>query len=78
MRSYMQPLIALFRDAIDDDERTALSDAGVPCRFRGKGGLVILDQIRTVDRVLLVKKLGRIDARAGMNALALLREIFEP
>src|SRR3972149_1013221 len=40
----------------------------VACRFKGKQGQVVLDQIRTVDRVRLVKKLGRLDRRAGDRA----------
>ena len=50
----------------------------VPCRFKGKAGQVVLDQIRTVDRARLVKKLGRIDDRTTAAVLALLREMFEP
>ena len=49
----------------------------VPCRFKGKSGLIVLDQIRTVDRVRLVKKLGRIDNETGMIVLVKLKEMFE-
>src|SRR5690348_840944 len=41
----------------------------VPCRFQGKRGQVVLDQIRAVDRARLVKKLGRIDARTATAVL---------
>lgn len=44
----------------------------VPCRFQGKDGQVVLDQIRTIDRVRLVKKLGRLDRKTCMVILALL------
>jgi mRNA interferase MazF len=50
----------------------------VPCRFRGKAGQVVLDQIRTVDQVRLVKKLGQIDAKTSAAVLSVLREMFEP
>jgi mRNA interferase MazF len=30
----------------------------VPCRFQGKAGQIVLDQIRTLDRTRLIKKLG--------------------
>src|SRR5436309_14726376 len=33
----------------------------VACKFQGKQGQVVLDQTRTVDKVRLVKRLGRID-----------------
>jgi mRNA interferase MazF len=49
----------------------------VPCRFKGKAGQIVLDQVRTVDRVRLVRRLGRIDGRTGATVLAVLREMFE-
>jgi mRNA interferase MazF len=50
----------------------------VPCRFKGKGGQVVLDQIRTVDRSRLIKRLGRIDGKTAAAVLDVLREMFEP
>jgi mRNA interferase MazF len=50
----------------------------VPCRFKGKRGQVVLDQIRTVDRSRLVKKLGRIDSKTATAVLNVLQEMFEP
>jgi mRNA interferase MazF len=50
----------------------------VACRFKGKDGLVVLDQIRTVDQVRLVKKLGKIDAQTAAEVLAVLQEMFAP
>jgi len=50
----------------------------VPCRFRGKAGQVVLDQIRTVDAERLVRKLGRLDADTGIKVLAVLGEMFAP
>jgi mRNA interferase MazF len=32
----------------------------IVCNFDGKTGLVVLDQLRTVDKVRLVKQLGRL------------------
>ncbi len=32
----------------------------VPCRFQGKSGQVVLDQLRTVDKGRLVKRLGQV------------------
>ena len=48
----------------------------VPCRFGGKSGQVVLDQIRTVDQARLVKKLGRIDAPTARRVLDVLQELF--
>ena len=50
----------------------------VSCRFRGKSGHVVLDQIRTVDRERLVQKLGRLSPRALERSLAVLNEMFAP
>jgi mRNA interferase MazF len=50
----------------------------VPCRFQGKQGQITLDQIRTVDKVRLVKKLGRIDNQAQSAVLSVLAEMFAP
>ena len=50
----------------------------VPCRFGGKAGQVVLDQIRTVDAARLVRKLGRLDANTGLTVLAVLGEMFAP
>ena len=58
--------------------RGASHTRGVPCRFKGKDGQVVLDQIRSVDQSRLVKKLGRIDSHTATAVLDVLREMFEP
>ncbi|MGQ0720745.1 MAG: type II toxin-antitoxin system PemK/MazF family toxin [Candidatus Eiseniibacteriota bacterium] len=50
----------------------------VSCQFQGKGGHVVLDQIRTVDRARLVKRLGRLSSRAVERSLVVLGEMFAP
>jgi mRNA interferase MazF len=50
----------------------------VPCTFQGRRGRIVLDQIRTIDRDRLVRKLGRIDRRTGDKVLARLGEMFAP
>jgi mRNA interferase MazF len=49
----------------------------VPCRFKGKDGQVVLDQIRVVDRSRLIKKLGRIGGKTAAAVLDVLQEMFE-
>ena len=49
----------------------------VPVRFGGKSGLILLDQIRALDKQRFVKRLGRIDHRTLATALATIRVIFE-
>ena len=48
----------------------------IPCRFQGKSGQVVLDQLGTVDSVRLVKKLGRISRKTATEVLAVLQEMF--
>ncbi|MBX9581947.1 MAG: type II toxin-antitoxin system PemK/MazF family toxin [Gemmataceae bacterium] len=50
----------------------------VACRFKGKDGQVVLDQIRAVDVSRLVRKLGRIDAKTAAEVLDVLLELFAP
>lgn len=48
----------------------------IPIRFRGKHGQIVLDQIRTVDKSRLVRRLGRIDPATARRTLAILGEMF--
>jgi len=48
----------------------------VSCRFQGKDGQVVLDQLRTVDKMRLVKRLGQIGASTQKAVLAVLAEMF--
>lgn len=50
----------------------------VPCEFQGMQGQIVLDQIRTVDKSRLIKKLGRIDSQTQMEVLSVLNEMFAP
>jgi len=50
----------------------------VPCRFDGRDGLVVLDQIRTVDKARVIGVLGRVDAATQEAVLATLGELFAP
>ena len=48
----------------------------IACRFQGKQGQVVLDQLRTVDKVRLVKRLGRLGAATQDDILGTLAEMF--
>ncbi|WP_235641374.1 type II toxin-antitoxin system PemK/MazF family toxin [[Limnothrix rosea] IAM M-220] len=50
----------------------------VSCRFQGKSGQIILDQIRTIDKTRLVKKLGKITTTTQQQVLSILAELFAP
>jgi mRNA interferase MazF len=48
------------------------------CTFQGKQGQVVLDQIRTVDKTRLARRLGRISAQVRPGILEILQEMFAP
>ncbi len=50
----------------------------IACEFEGKSGFVVLDQIRAVDKVRLMKKLGEIDDEMQVKVLEKLQEIYAP
>ena len=48
----------------------------VPCRFEGRSGHVVPDQLRTVDRERLVKRLGSLEAETLARVLDVLQQMF--
>jgi mRNA interferase MazF len=50
----------------------------VPVTFQKKDGQIVLDQIRTVDKRRLIRRLGRIDQRTAAKVLQVLQEMFAP
>lgn len=50
----------------------------VACRFHRRDGYVVADQLRTVDRVRLVRSLGRLPRETMANVLHVLRRMFAP
>ena len=48
----------------------------VPVTHAGTKGLIVLDQIRTVDKLRLIKHLGVISAKTLASALSVLQEVF--
>ena len=49
----------------------------VPLRFDDRNGLLLLDQLRTLDKQRLVRRLGTVSTRTLRGTLAALREMFE-
>jgi len=49
----------------------------IKCRFKSKSGLILLDQIRAVDKSRLVKRLGTISAKTQVELCSCLQEMFE-
>ncbi len=50
----------------------------IECEFQEKKGLIVLDQIRTVDKTRLVKKLGKLEQSIQEQILLILGEMFAP
>lgn len=50
----------------------------VACRFRNRDGVVVADQLRTVDRVRLLRRLGRLSPGVMTEILNVLQRMFAP
>jgi mRNA interferase MazF len=50
----------------------------IPLSFQGKQGLILLDQIRTLDKQRLIQRVGAVHAATLTRALKTLQEMFEP
>jgi len=48
----------------------------IACRFQKKDGYIVLDQLRTVDRARLVRRLGQVTSRTLSKVLGVLQEMF--
>lgn len=46
------------------------------CQFKGKAGQLAVDQIRSIDKVRLISKLGMMDAPTCRNVCSLIIETF--
>lgn len=49
----------------------------VTCVFQKKHGQIVLDQIRAIDKIRLVKRLGKMDEKTNLIVCELLGEIFK-
>ena len=50
----------------------------IPLTFQGKQGLIVLDQIRTLDRVRLIRRLGGLRPATLALTLQTLQAMFSP
>ena len=48
----------------------------IAVQFQGREGLILPDQMRTLDKARLVKRLGRVDDVTLSRVLEILREMF--
>ena len=83
-----RPCVVVSPNEMNDHLRTVIvapmTTGSHPARFRipvthqGKQGLIVLDQIRTLDRLRLVKRLGVLRASTLTTALQTLQAMFAP
>ena len=81
-----RPCLVISPDEMNRNIRTAIvapmTSAGkdyptrVSCKFRKKQGQIVLDQIRTIDKSRLIKKLGTIDSKAQLEVISILQRMF--
>jgi len=50
----------------------------VTCTFKAKSGMIVLDQLRTVDKSRLLLKQGKLDKPTQDDVLVVLAEMFAP
>ncbi|MGH8182197.1 MAG: type II toxin-antitoxin system PemK/MazF family toxin, partial [Rhodanobacteraceae bacterium] len=50
----------------------------VAIRFQGKSGLILVDQVRTLDQARLIKRLGAASPATLAVLLRTLQEVFAP
>ena len=82
-----RPCVVISPDELNHHLRTTivapLTTGGHPypfrvaCRFAGKSGHIVLDQVRTVDHDRLRKRLGVVGPATLRSALRVLAEMFE-
>jgi mRNA interferase MazF len=46
------------------------------CEFQGRKGQIVLDQIRTIDKTRLIRKVGAIDPKIQAEVISTLQSIF--
>ena len=48
----------------------------ISCNFKKKKGKIVIDQIRTIDKSRLIKRLGTIDPNTQLEVIAVLQRLF--
>ncbi len=48
----------------------------VGCKFKKQQGQIVLDQIRTLDKKRLIKKMGTIDPKTQLEVISVLQRLF--
>jgi mRNA interferase MazF len=48
----------------------------ITCEIKKKKGHIVLDQIRTIDKTRLIKKLGTLDSETQLQVISVLQRLF--
>ena len=48
----------------------------VSCTFQKKKGQIVLDQLRTIDKARLIRKLGTIESKDQLEVISILQRLF--
>ena len=82
----MRPCVVVSPGEMHDHLRTVIiapmTTKSRPAPFRigvthgGRKGLILLDQVRAVDKVRLAKKLGAVSSKTLVSTLSTLQEVF--
>ena len=48
----------------------------IPCKFKKKNGQIVLDQIQTIDKTRLTKRLGSINPETELEVISVLQRLF--
>jgi mRNA interferase MazF len=83
-----RPCVVVSPDELNESLRTVivapLTTGGqsypfrVACRFANKSGQIVVDQLRTVDRERLLRRLGSLPPPTFSRVLGTLQEMFAP
>ena len=71
MNRHVRTVIVAPMTTVGKDYPTRIS-----CTFKKKKGQIVIDQIRTIDKTRLIKKLGTIDPNTQLEVIEVLQRIF--
>ena len=71
MNKYIRTVIVAPLTSAGKDYPTRMS-----CKFKKKRGQIVLDQIRTINKARLIKKLGSIDPETQLEVISVLQRLF--
>ena len=81
-----RPCLVISPDEMNHNIRTVIiapmtsAQKGYPtrvsCIFRKQQGQIVLDQVRTIDKARLIKKLGTITSNVQLEVISVLQRLF--